>query len=88
VRSLEVSAPYCLAGQIILTSAPKATRPRAAHPGSGPSCEDSGYLRAAKLARAGVRGTFHFAGSLDLAPGINVLDLSDRDRFPPSCSRS
>jgi hypothetical protein len=24
-----------------------------------------------------------FASSLDLAPGLNVLDLSDRDRFPP-----
>ncbi len=24
-----------------------------------------------------------FASTLDLAPGLNVLDLSDRDRFPP-----
>jgi hypothetical protein len=24
-----------------------------------------------------------FAATLDLAPGLNVLDLSDRDRFPP-----
>lgn len=24
-----------------------------------------------------------FASSLDLSPGLNVLDLSDRDRFPP-----